>query len=530
MNKTKQIGRTRHTINNSFWGVTYRVLHMIFPMLLRSMIIREIGIGYIGLSSLFISIFQVLNLSELGFASAAVYMMYKPIANGDLVTVRRLLTLMRTIYRVVGLVIFIAGLLVMPFLRFLVKENATADENYYLLYLMYLFHAVMTYWMFSYEGAIFTAHQRTEVNFQIYTIIIIIQYIGQFAVLWYTKNYYLYILVYAVLIVPQNLILHFRARRSYPEIYCEGKPTAEEKNVVFTKIKSLFGHRLGSTFIFSIDSIIISAFLGKENLGVYDNYIHLLSSVCQLMNVLRTSILASVGNKLVVDTEESNYGLFKRLNFMWIGFIGICTACFAGLYQPFITLWVGGEYLFHTPLLLCIVMYFFVRELRMIPLVFKDAAGLWEADKWKPYVGMAANTVFSILFVWLVSKYTGNVEMSLMGVLIPTMLVLLALYVPVETHVLFTKLFNRSPKEYLLLFARFSFTALVGVAIVFVICDHLPIQGIFGLLVRGVISVSVSAIVYVLLNINTPQWKVSYRLGIKYASGALKKVTARVGR
>ena len=525
MSHSKQIGRTRHTINNSFWGVTYRVLHMVFPMLLRRYILHSIenGIIYIGYSSLFISILQVLNLTELGFASAAVYMMYKPVAEGDTATIRRLMTMMRSIYRVVGAVVCVAGLLVLPFLRFLVKDPI--DNGYYLLYLMYLFHAVMTYWMFAYEGSIFTAHQRTEVNFQIYTIVVILQYAGQFLVFWYTKNYYLYILVYAVMSVPQNLILHFRKKRAYPDISCEGKPTQEEKQILVTKIKSLFGHRFGSTFIFSIDSIIISAFLGEANLGKYDNYIHLLSSVCQLMTVLRTSILASVGNKLVLDTKENNYNLFKRMNFLWIGFICMCASCFAGLYQPFITLWVGGEYLFDRPLLLCIVMYFFVRELRMIPLVFKDAAGLWEADKWKPYIGMAANTVLSILFVWLVFKHTGNVEFSLMGVQIPTMVVLLGIFVPWETYVLFTQLFKRSPKEYLLLFGRFVFTALVGIAAVFLVCERVPLTGIPGLLVRSVICVTLSAVIYVILNLNTQQWKVSYRLGKKYAIGTVKRLT-----
>ena len=517
--------RTRHSINNSFWGVFYRVLHMIGPMLLRRLIIYRIGAAYIGLSSVCVSIFQVLNLTELGFASAAVYMMYKPIAENDTATVRRLLTLMRTIYRVVGLVILIAGLAVLPFLHVFVKDDVKVDGNYWLVYVMFLFHAVMTYWMFSYEGSIFTSHQRTEVNFQICSVIILVQYIGQYLAIVYTENYYWYMLVYALLIIPQNLMTHFRARRQYPDIYCEGKPTAEEKQALITKIKSLFGHRLGNTFIFSIDSIIISSNLGLDTMAHYDNYSHLLASVCQLMGVLRTSILASVGNKLVLDTEENNYALFKRLNFLWIGFAGMCAACFAGLYQPFIALWVGEDFLFQSPLVVCLVMYFFTRELRMIPLVFKDAAGLWEADKWKPYIGIVLNTVTSFAFVRLVYKLTGNSEWALMGVLIPTMVILVGVFIPWETHVLFTRLFHRSVKEYLGLIIRFALTSLVGVFAVFFICKAVPLTGVLALIVNGAISVSVSGGVYLLLNANTQQFKISLRLGKKMARRTIKKLT-----
>ena len=59
-------------------------LYQIFvPFLIRTVMIRFMGIDYLGLNSLFTSILSVLNLAELGVGSAMVFSMYKPVADKD---------------------------------------------------------------------------------------------------------------------------------------------------------------------------------------------------------------------------------------------------------------------------------------------------------------------------------------------------------------------------------------------------------------------------------------------------------------
>lgn len=495
------MNRTKHSIQNSIWGISYRVLHIIFPVLQRGLIIREIGVAYVGLGGLFKSILNVLNLSELGFGAAIVYMMYKPIAENDLVTIRALLSLLRRIYRWVGLIMLCAGLAIVPFLRYLVKNDTGTDVNIYVLYGMYLFHTVMSYWLFSYKSTLFTAHQRADITYKIMFFCGVLQYGFQMIVLITLKNYYIYLLVFALLIIPQNLMYQRMSKKEYPNLYCEGQATKEQIKVITTKIKSLFGHSLGNTVIFSIDSVIISAFIGVTILAKYDNYNYIISSLVTLLTVFQTSILASVGNKMCIDSTASIYALFKRLSFLWIGLVGWCSTCLLSLYQPFITVWVGEEYLFSNALVVCIALYFFTWQFRQIGLVMKNAAGLWEADKWKPYIGMVLNLVLSILFV----KFTGNIA----GVLIPTMFVLVFVYYPWETHVLFKNVFHRSSGEYWLLNFRFIAAALIAGGATYLVCQFIPVQGIPCILVRGILCVIIMPVVYAGLNFKTKQMKES---------------------
>ena len=213
--------RMANSARNSFWGILNRFVMTIAPFIFRAVIIRHIGAEYVGLSGLFKSILNVLNMTELGFGSSIVFMMYKPIAENNAAEVRTLLNLMRKIYKCIGLIILILGCCVYPFLDFLVKNDTGADVNLYILYTMYLANTVMSYLMCAYRSALFTAYQRNDVVAKISIVCEIVMYLIQGVVLAFTRNYYLYLLVFTLMIIPQNLMYYFVSRRLFPEIYCE---------------------------------------------------------------------------------------------------------------------------------------------------------------------------------------------------------------------------------------------------------------------------------------------------------------------
>ena len=45
-------------------------------------------------------------------------------------------------------------------------------------------------------------------------------------------------------------------------------------------------------------------------------------------------------------------------------------------------------------------VYYYVWQIRIVGLAFKDASGLWNEDFWKPYIGLIFN-----IFVNIFTKY-----------------------------------------------------------------------------------------------------------------------------
>lgn len=64
--------RTENTLRNVKWNLFYKIVILLFPFLIKTLLIRKLGIEYLGLSGLFTSILTVLSLAELGFSSAII--------------------------------------------------------------------------------------------------------------------------------------------------------------------------------------------------------------------------------------------------------------------------------------------------------------------------------------------------------------------------------------------------------------------------------------------------------------------------
>ena len=165
-----QIERTKNAVKNSFSGLIFRVVCLLFPFAIRTILIKKLGIEYAGLGSLFTSLLQVLSLSELGFSTVVAFAMYKPVAEDDKPLVCALLGLIRKVYYIVGAVILIVGLAITLFLPKLIKGDAPADINLYLLYFIYLFNTVVSYFVFAYKSVLLSAFQRTDIESNIMSV------------------------------------------------------------------------------------------------------------------------------------------------------------------------------------------------------------------------------------------------------------------------------------------------------------------------------------------------------------------------
>ena len=103
--------RSRHAAQNMVAGILYKICSVSFPFIIRTLMINKLGAEYLGLSNLFSSILQVLSLAELGFGSAVVFSMYKPIAENNNELLCALYGFYRKVYRIIGCVVLAIGCL-----------------------------------------------------------------------------------------------------------------------------------------------------------------------------------------------------------------------------------------------------------------------------------------------------------------------------------------------------------------------------------------------------------------------------------
>ena len=201
-----KLERTKNAARNIVFDGTMEMVNMLFPFVIRSVMLHFLGTEYLGLNGLFKSLLTFLNLAELGVGSAMVFSMYKPIAEDDAPTICALLRLYRTLYRIIGLAIAAAGLLLIPVLPNLIKGDVPADMNLYVLYLMNLGNTVVTYWLFAYKSSLLQAHQRRDVISKVSLAVRITEYTLKILILVFTRNYYLYLAVQLLCQIAVNVL------------------------------------------------------------------------------------------------------------------------------------------------------------------------------------------------------------------------------------------------------------------------------------------------------------------------------------
>ncbi len=450
-------------MRNTMWGAIYRMVALIGPFVIKTIIIKKIGMEYSGLNTLFNSILTVLNLGNLGFSSSLVYTMYDAVAREDNEAICAMINFFRKVYRLIGYVFLGMGLVVMLFLPQLVGNECPPDANLYVMWGLYLSATVLDYTLYGYVNAIFSAYQREDTRLKIMTVRYIIQYTLEIVLLVVFRNYYLYLLTLPLMVIPNSIANYRAAKKQYPQIRCVGTPSKELKRNVYHRVKTLFGHSVGNTLLVNVDSIIISAFLGLSIQSLYSNYFYILTAVNGLIEIITNGCRAGIGNKLIVESEDDNHKLFQGMTYGWVALVGFCSACMLCLFQPFVGgIWIGSEGLMSRTFVIFMVLFFYSWMFRVMQLTYRDAAGLWTKDWLKPYISMILKLILSISLAVLTK--------NIIGVLIPTILILSFVYFPWEANVLYKHLFHRDWKPYLKKIVSYSLLNLIAAAGSFGLC------------------------------------------------------------
>lgn len=496
------------------FGIILKIYQIIIPVLMRTVMIYFMGVQYLGLNSLFASILQVLNLAELGVGSAMVYSMYKPITKDDETAICALMRLYRTYYRVIGLVIAMVGLLLTPFVPRLISGDLPPELNIYVLYLLNLAVTVLSYWLFAYKNSLLQAHQRTDVTSKVTLVTNTIQYTLQFLVLVTIRNYYVYVLVSLVTQALTNIVTAIVATKMYPDYHPVGKLPKAQVQDINHRICDLFTSKLGSVIVNSADTVVISAFLGLAMLAVYQNYYFILTSIIGFVAIVFQSCTAGIGNSVIVESKEKNFADLKKFTFLITWIAGFCTCCFLCLYQPFMEIWVGEDLMLGFAAVICFGVYYFIYEINQLLNTYKDAAGIWHEDRFRPLVTALVNLTMNLIMVQFWGIY---------GVLLSTILSTLFVGMPWLLHNLFTVLFDRSQMMgYVYTLFKYTFVVVVSCVACYALAALVNFSAFGNLAYRAVICCILPNLLYFLIYRKTVEFSLCVELVDKITKNKFK--------
>lgn len=504
--------RTKNSARNIICGFLDKASAIIFPFIVRTIFIKVLGEEYLGLGSLYQSILQVINLVDLGFASAISAALYRPIAEDDFKQIGMLLNLYDKLYKILSQVILVIGIIVMPFLKYFIGGEPPAGINIYILWLIYLAQTVFSYFIFAYRVTLLSAIQRSDISSLIATAVRTTISIVQIILVIYMHDMVVYAALNAFYTFMYNLICAYVCKKKYPQYRRGGYADKRTKKLITKNVSALALQKIGNKLSLSLDSIVISSFLGLSMVAVYSNYYYVISAIASFIALLVSSITASIGNSIATESVKKNYGDFMKIFMLHTWIVGWCCICFAVLFQDFMRLWMGEKLLLSFAVVMALIARFYFEQIRKVVLNYKDAIGLWAYDKWRPIIGCAVNIVLNVITV----KYYGVI-----GVAVSTIIDFAIIELPWETAVLFKYYFKTSTKQYYgKLLKSFLYTAFNG-ALTLLICSRIPLESIMALVVKGCICLILPNLLYVLEMVRDSNFV--------YALDLLKKALNSIG-
>lgn len=435
----KEKNRIEKSVYNVSSNMFLYSIRSIMLFVVRTIFIKVLGKDILGLDGLYTNILSMLSITELGISQAVSFSLYKPLADKNKKKINILMSFYKRAYQIIGIIVIVIGLLIVPFLPNIIN-NPPKNVNIYIIYLIYLFNTCNLYFI-SYKEILIIADQNnyklTKINFIFYMLL----YILQIVELLIFKSYILYIIIQVVVIFIQRIYINRFISKQYENITFDSDDNLPKSdlNNIKKNVKGLMFYKVGNYLVNGTDNIIISKFLNLSLVGIYTNYLSVITMTQTLLSSAYKGITSSFGNLIATNTKESQVDAFEKINFaghLLYSFVSIAFIC---LLNYFMKLWLGNDFLLEMNVVLVLCLNFYLDGMKYSLDSVKDASGTYDVDKYVPLLQAIINIVVSVALV---------IKFGIFGVVLGTIISNIVLPCWNKPYIVYKYVFNTSVKRY----------------------------------------------------------------------------------
>lgn len=497
------MSRTRNSVRNLSYAIVGQAVGFVISFIARIFFIKILGREYLGLNGLFTNILTILSLAELGVGEAITFSLYKPLADNDIKKCTMLMQVYKKVYTVIGSAILVIGISLTPFLPLIIK-NMPDIPYIELIYILFVINTAVSYF-FSYKRNLIIADQKRYIaTFYRYLAHAVFTFL-EIVYLIIFKNYIGYLLIMIAATLADNIMVSRKADKMYKFLKTEKQIPLdpESKDKIIKNTKAMMMHKVGGVVVNSTDNILLSMFVSLDSVGLYSNYFFITNAINSVTTHVFNSVTASVGNLFATSDNKKAYQVFRDvyfLDYFMYSFIAVSLLC---LFNPFIELWIGKDYLFSFDIVCIIVINFYIAGMRKAVLTFREASGLFYKDRWKAVFEAIINLGTSIVL----AIYLGT-----FGVFLGTFISSVTVCVWVEPLVLYKYGFKVKLIEYFKLYFMYAIITIGCCALTYYLCSFITYGRWVSLFLKALLCLIIPNTVNIILFRNTEPYQYFKRL------------------
>ncbi|MBD5348392.1 MAG: sugar transporter [Bacteroides sp.] len=357
--------RLKKSLLNARVNLIFYVLALILSFFSRKIFLDSLGTDFIGLVGTLQNLLGFLNLAELGVGAAIGFVLYKPIFENDRDSINEIISVMGYVYRWIGLIILLSGIILSLFLPLIFPAGNTG-MGYSLIYFAYysLLASSLIGYFINYRQNLLGADQKNYIVTACFQSVNMTKIVIQLIVAHTTRNPVYWVAIELVFGVIYSLVLNRRIYKTYPWLKSNirlGKQYLKKYPEVFKKGRQIFIHQINSFAQFQLTPLLTYAYLSLNTVACLGNYTLLFDRISTLLNSALESITASIGNLIAEGNSSRIIFTFWKLTILRLFIAGaILFGSMAGT-EAFIRSWLGQQYVLPKIVLLLIVLNIYLK-------------------------------------------------------------------------------------------------------------------------------------------------------------------------
>jgi O-antigen/teichoic acid export membrane protein len=402
--------RVHKSILNAKVNLLFYFLTIFLSFFSRKIFLDCLGTEFIGLTGTLGNILGYLNLAELGIGSCVSFFLYKPLEQKNKEQIIEIMSVFRYLYRIIGLIILSAGIIVSLSFPWIFKDVTFGLGLVYFSFFSFLGSSLIQYFI-NYRQLLLAADQKNYIVSAYLQTAQIIKTIIQIYLSYTYKNLYLWVAIEFIFGILGCIVLNWKISKEYPWMHGDthqGRTLLKKYPDIIKNTKQIFIHRIKDFLLRKSDELFIFAFVSLNMVSFYGNYTIITNRLSQLFGRAMDGIGASVGNLVAENNKEHIIDVFWQLMAMRYLITGFLCYSIYQFTEPFIILWLGEKYVLHHHILILLVVYLYLSNIRNVVDMFNHSYGLY-ADVWAAWAELFINLSITIV---------GGIYYGIIGILL----------------------------------------------------------------------------------------------------------------
>lgn len=385
------------SIINAEVNLLFYFLSLFLAFFSRKIFLQSLGDEFIGLSGTLGNILGYLNLAELGIGSCISFFLYKPLQANNRNSITEIMSVFGYLYRIIGIIILFAGAIISISFPWIFNGIELSLKIVYFSFYVFLCSSLIGYFI-NYRQILLTADQKNYIVAIYFQTAGIVKTAIQIYLALRYNNVYLWITIEFFFSIIQCIILNWKIHKIYPWLNTnksKGRFLLKKYPSILSNTKQIFIHQIKDFVLKKSDELFIFLFVSLKMVAFYGNYIMITSKISLLFNSALDSVNAGVGNLVAEGDKNKMLSVFWEL--MTIRHFVAGLLCFSIYYsiEPFISLWLGSEYILNHNILILLIIYIYITNSRGVVDIYNHAHGLY-SDVWSAWTELIINVTITI--------------------------------------------------------------------------------------------------------------------------------------